>query len=782
MADLPLGRWDVYVDAATGEPLAREQTLHFATGTVKLDIPNRWPQNGRVQVLARGLTVTVAGSSMTTDESGKLTFTGTMATLAIRASGPLVAVSNDAGSNLSVSAMLTDGGTATAARPDNEFDDAQLNCFAQGRVVKDRAKIISPSMSWLNQSLSCSVNLSGSCNAFSDGTNINFYRSGDGCGNIGRLADVVYHEFGHSYHNHGKLDGTGWDDGALGEGVGDYMSVTITEDPGMGRGFFNNHAPLRNADPPNGEMTWPQDAGEIHTTGEIYVGAMWDLRKNMVGGLGHDPGVAHSDFIFFEQIKRAVDIPSTYVEALAADDDDGNIDNGTPNRCLIDEAFARHGLAEPGADVGPGVRTPILDQLHVTVPVTGQNSTCPGKDIEKVELKWQVRGVACNYGNVPRAAGAVMYTGVIPPAADGSVINYQVVVSFGDMTTLTFPDNAADPMYELFIGETVPIYCTDFEGASEPAGWTHALDSGTAGEGADDWIWGTSAGTSGSGDPGDAYSGTKVYGNDLGGGNFNGQYQADKVNHLLSPEIDTTGHTHVRLQYRRWLNIEDGDFDKGTISVDGAQKWQNFATGGMGTTNHIDREWRFHDVELDAEAADGKLQVKFELASDGGQQMGGWTIDDFCVVAYLAATCGDGEVAGGEQCDDGAGNSDTAPDGCRTDCTGARCGDGVIDGGEACDDGGTVDGDGCSATCTAEAGAFCGNGTVDDGEACDDGNAIDDDACTNACLAGPGGGETGDMAGTCGCRTGHRRGSAAPLAALALLAGLALAVRRRRPS
>lgn len=65
--------------------------------------------------------------------------------------------------------------------------------------------------------------------------------------------------------------------------------------------------------------------------------------------------------------------------------------------------------------------------------------------------------------------------------------------------------------------------------------------------------------------------------------------------------------------------------------------------------------------------------------------------------------CGDGALAAGEQCDDGAANSDDAPGACRTDCLLARCGDGVVDAAEACDDGATWAGDGCDPQCAAEA-------------------------------------------------------------------------------
>ncbi|MCC6765215.1 MAG: DUF4215 domain-containing protein [Deltaproteobacteria bacterium] len=49
--------------------------------------------------------------------------------------------------------------------------------------------------------------------------------------------------------------------------------------------------------------------------------------------------------------------------------------------------------------------------------------------------------------------------------------------------------------------------------------------------------------------------------------------------------------------------------------------------------------------------------------------------------------CGDGVTTAGEQCDDGAANSDAPDAACRTDCTLRRCGDGIIDpvAGEACE-------------------------------------------------------------------------------------------------
>ena len=68
-------------------------------------------------------------------------------------------------------------------------------------------------------------------------------------------------------------------------------------------------------------------------------------------------------------------------------------------------------------------------------------------------------------------------------------------------------------------------------------------------------------------------------------------------------------------------------------------------------------------------------------------------------VGFCGPVCGDDIIIRPEECDNGALNSNTQPDACRTDCRKARCGDGVRDSAETCDDGNTVGGDSCPATC-----------------------------------------------------------------------------------
>jgi fibro-slime domain-containing protein len=111
------------------------------------------------------------------------------------------------------------------------------------------------------------------------------------------------------------------------------------------------------------------------------------------------------------------------------------------------------------------------------------------------------------------------------------------------------------------------------------------------------------------------------------------------------------------------------------------------------------------------------------------------------------STCGDGELASDELCDEGDANADPPPyEGCSEDCKtrGHYCGDGVHDGadGEACDDGSnvTVYGEGTACAPGCKLPAFCGDGVVQSafGEKCDDatnGGAYGE--CAPGCVLGP---------------------------------------------
>jgi len=687
-------RWRVYLDAGDASVVAREPKVMFESAQILLDIPERHPFDGaRIDVPADLLDIVVDGNTGTTNENGN--FSWNAGTVLLEAGlndvrGPDVRVTNQSGTDADLSVNVSDGDTVRWGFPNDEGLDAQITTFAAGRLAKQRARVIAPNLGWLNDTLRAYVNLTdGNCNAFSDGTTINFYAEGGGCANTGQLVDVVLHEFGHSFHFHSIIQGAGAWDSSLSEGASDYFAATIVNDPDMGRGFFRDNGPLRRLDP-NQDAIWPDDIGnDPHTTGLIFGGAMWDLRKLLINSLGQAEGVAHTDWLLYQALRRADDIPATYAEIIAADDDDGDISNGTPNFCAITEAFAAHGLADANEVAGLGA--PQLEGDTVVIAFSAGNAcaTPTGGTVT-----WRMRDDNSVGGSLQMVSNGSEMSADLP-TSDLGVIEYQVDVLKEGGGQSSFPSNAASPWYEAFMGTTTVLYCTDFENDPDADGWAHELTAGEQTDGADDWHWGPPQAAPASGDPQAPVSGSNVYGNDLGGltptGNtFNGTYQADKVNALVSPVIDTAGFTEVRLQYQRWLTVEDGEFDQGTIYSNGNEVWNNIALNS--DTHHVDKQWRFHDVDLsDTVDAEGNVQVRFELASDGGLEFGGWTIDDFCVVGVTAGPApndnGDPPNDNGDDpIDSTTQPSDTGdpnnPNGDTTERSGDGAGDPAANGGE----------------------------------------------------------------------------------------------------
>ena len=705
----PRQKVKLYIDSQSGEVLQAESMLRFADAQLNLEAPRRYPGSDYFDYPAMNNNIVVDGQPTTTDENGGLSWPGNNPSmLEVFLESELISVNNQSGAAASQIFDINPNEVLTWQADDNELLDAQLSGYVHTQIVKNFARNLNPGLAWIGRQQDVNVNISDSCNAFSDGDSINFLVSNNQCENTARLADVVYHEFGHSLHANSIIRGAGSFDGAFSEGLSDYLAATITGDPGMGRGFFKNNDPLRHIDPANQENRWPEDVGEVHFTGLIFGQAMWDLRKLLVETHGEEQGVALADKLYYGAVQRSSSIPTTYVEILAEDDDDGDLSNGTPNICNINASFGRHGLRPlqielEGLDTSP----PRTEGFEVSLTTQGLLNNCPGDRLAEANISWRFESEAlADAKEVAMTENADRFVGNIPNASPGQTVRYKVELLYADGTSQIFPNNPADPEYQFYIGDVEEIFCTDFETDpfTEEAGWTHGLSRGTDVDGADDWMWGTPQGAPESGDPSVAFSGNGVVGNDLGGADFNGLYQADKTNWLRSPPINVADFSNVRLQYRRWLNVEDGFFDQGFISVNSEVVWQNLNSnnGNRSTTHHADSEWRFHDVPLSDAITEDEIQISFSIQSDGGLELGGWTIDDFCLVAGSGELCGDGEVNGNEECDDGTSNSDLTSGACRSDCTLPVCGDSVVDESEDCDDGNTENGDSCPMDCRDE--------------------------------------------------------------------------------
>jgi cysteine-rich repeat protein len=657
----------VYVDS-DGRELARESRVMTATGRLEYNAGVRHPSGLRQDFPAPSANITVNGAPSITSSTGTFTWpTTTAATVIPSLAGTYVRIVNQEGPLATTSLTVPPSGVGTWDLASDELGDAQLSTYIYGNIAKTRARIVNPSIAtWLDAQLDFYVNEKGSCNAYSTGDDVHFFRKDAMCENSGRLADVVFHEFGHSLHNHSLIAGMGKFEVHLSEGLSDFFAANITGDSGVGRGFFFDDSPLRNIDPRGTERVYPMDFDfDPHISGLIIGGALWDLRKALIRQLGSTAGITRTERIFTGIMQRADDIATTFTAALIADDDDGNLGNNTPNYCAIERAFGGHGLV-PGY-VTTQVTAPKLDGLELVVTVeTPAGTMCPPPEVVAIAVTWHGDDGVRSSFSLERAGD--IWRGSFPPQPNGTVISYAVEVTFDDGNVRAFPNNPADPRYQLFTGSAVPIYCESFN--ADPM-WPQTSNLGL------EWQWAMPVIGQAGGDPPAALTGTHVLGTDL---TSDGHYRSDLVVSTTTPIIDTSKYRYVHLQYWRWLTIEDALFDRATIGANNVEVWRN-ATSPSGTLDHVDREWRFHDIDLTPQVADGTLELTWALSSDFGKELGGWTLDDVCVVGLVKNPgCGDGELDFGEQCDDGnnAGN-----DGCDPDCV-----DEITAGGGGCCDAG----------------------------------------------------------------------------------------------
>lgn len=268
----------------------------------------------------------------------------------------------------------------------------------------------------------------------------------------------------------------------------------------------------------------------------------------------------------------------------------------------------------------------------VTITATSPNN------ITGATLHWSTDGQ--NFSQAAMTSiGSNQYRANIPGQYAPTTVSYHIVVD----DTNSNRREPATGEHTFIVGAFTQTWFDDVE---TDRGWTHGMVATQ-----DDWQRGAPAGISGTSggvgwrDPASAYSGSNVWGNDLGGAGFNGAYQNNVNNWLQSPAIPTNGAQGLRLRYARWLTVQNNDF--GRVLINGNLVWQN--TGAVSDT-----AWQIaeHDISAFTNAA-STVTIRFELVTNGSGVAGGWNLDDIelfalsdCVppVHYGTGTAGTGGI------------------------------------------------------------------------------------------------------------------------------------------
>lgn len=594
-----------YVDLATGDVVhVHEEIRHTdVTGQVNgKGTPGTNPDSAtnppvvmampeiRVAITGGGSAYTSRAGAYTIAHGGTSAVTVTTSVGPSSGAGRWVHVDNVAGSEMSLSQSVTPPGPANFEfnSAPSELTTAQVNAFIHTNEIHNYIKDRAPTWTYFDTSFRANVNISSTCNAYYDGGSINFYRSGGGCPNTA-YTSVVAHEYGH--HVCSDIYPP---QGAFGEGYGDLCGMLIYDDPIVGRDFFGPGSHLRDAD--NANMQYPC-GGPIHTCGMVLSGAWWEIRKAFGNTYGSAAGLdlvrqLHIDWSQITIGGSGGDSahPTTAVEVLTIDDDNGDLSDGTPNFVEICSSFAQHGIDCPGyvlfdftwPDGVPGTFSPTAGTTVDVVIEPVYGTPVP----ESAAFVYRVDGGAFT-SIAMTALGDDLYRAEVPPIACGSLVDFYVRMDDPSGAVGTDPDNAPGDAVHSAIGG-VSGGVIDEEDFQDAPGWS-VTNSGVS-DGA--WATGTPSGgtnapTTDADGSGRCFLTGPLFGRDLDGG----------PTRLLSPIYDLSAYERARVWYSRWMRSTGGTADQMTVQVsnDGGTTWKKIEDADGFIPVWFNEEWEVTD-------------------------------------------------------------------------------------------------------------------------------------------------------------------------------------------
>jgi hypothetical protein len=590
-----------------------------------------------------------SGSPFYADTLGNYTITNsgsTPVTVTSYIRGRYFQVFNQAGSESYLTQSVTPPGPANFLHnPSNtEYVRAEVNGYLHANKVRDYTLKYNPSYPTISTQYDWPVYVNdntGYCpgNAWYDGSSITFCRASSPYPNTA-FSTVIHHEYGHHLV---AMAGSGQDE--YGEGMGDVMGLLITDNPGAAWGFYGSCSQaLRNAD---NSIQYPC-VGEIHDCGQLISGCVWSIRNALIVSYPSTYRDILSDLAINAMLMHTGGgiAPDIAVDYLTLDDDDGNINNGTPHYSEICTGFNAHNMDCPVLTLltfsYPNGRPSYISPSGGTtmrVNVTGVGGT-PQQNSGVLHYNsgssWQTVNMTQVSANV--------YDAVFPAITCGTSVNYYVSARTTTNVTINDPSNAPSSYYTvLSAAELTTVFSDNF---ATNTGWT---GTGSSGE----WTIGVATGGAGddsygSADPAADHSSTtdnKLLGNDLTSGD--GDYEANlgSTYYVTSPTINCTGLTSITLSFWRWLGVEQNAYDNASLQAYNGSSWVTLFSNGSTTIDET--AWTQSSYDVSAYANNNaNFKIRFGIGSaDGSWQYCGWNIDDVLVTAISCASS-NGTIAG----------------------------------------------------------------------------------------------------------------------------------------
>ncbi len=411
--------WEAMVDAHSGEVLAFQDVNHYVTqsvtgGVYPLTDTGICPTPQTCGTMQTGWPMPFADTGLAspnnfTNSAGLFDWTSGTTTTTL--TGRFVDIVDTCGAvnNSSTTGAISLGGTnnqhdCTTGGGSTGNTPASRSAFYEVNKLAEMARGWLPTNTWLNARLTTNVNLNQTCNAFWNGSTINFYRSGGGCRNTGEIAAVFDHEWGHGLDDNDAA-------GALSnssEGYADIASIYRLQASCVGHGFFQslddgcgttsdgagfntNEAQqgaahcdtdcsgVRDADYLRHTPNTPDTAlgfvctscltgsgpcgRQVHCAAAPTRQSAWDFAardlQSAPFSLDSQTAFIVANRIFYQgsgnigawhsctcgSSSSGCAAANGYMQCLTADHDNGNLNHGTPHMTALFNAFNRHGIA-----------------------------------------------------------------------------------------------------------------------------------------------------------------------------------------------------------------------------------------------------------------------------------------------------------------------------------------------------------------------------------------------------------------------------------------------------
>ena len=344
----PFGIFHSYIDANSGEMLRRVDLVNNATHFgVSGDIRMRTSNDTIMNKPFSFQNIKINGQNYVTDEKGNINVEiDKKSTFQATFDGPYCKVDYDGRSRSSASGTFSEKEPFIFNWNNNNSTLFERNLFFHTNYIREKLKEIDPNCSVMDRRMTVLLQMNSQMgtNAYSNLDSIIFTNVSDESMVLAGGPSVLYHEWGHSLNNllyQSQGSPAGMINSSCHEGTADATSCLLIDDSRIGPGVFkvDTSLALRNLLNRN---KYPEDiSSDSHYNGLILAGAIWDLRLATTNELAshllqfaryglpddYDNGIAFSEW---------------FIEFLVADDDDGDLSNGTPHYLDIIRSFNNH--------------------------------------------------------------------------------------------------------------------------------------------------------------------------------------------------------------------------------------------------------------------------------------------------------------------------------------------------------------------------------------------------------------------------------------------------------